>query len=246
MAGRFGAEDGSATTPQLSALSLTFALGCAAFALLNAVPVRVQSQATPIAPVPSFEVAAIRLNRSENGNLSIGFHPGMFTTVGAPAESLIEYAYSLKSDAQLSGAPSWINSDRYDIDAKVDESLTDKLQKLPVQEWAEQVKFMVRSLLADRFKLQVSHATKQLPVTNATPNQEQSQVQSISGAIPAYDIASIKLNRSDNETSMMRTLPDGFSATRATLGMIIQDAYGVEDNQISGSPKWLRSERYDI
>jgi uncharacterized protein (TIGR03435 family) len=57
MAGRFGGEDGSATTPQLSALSLAFALGCAVFALLNAVPVRVQSQPTPTAPGPSLFTA---------------------------------------------------------------------------------------------------------------------------------------------------------------------------------------------
>lgn len=134
------------------------------FGLANAPQLRAQSQETNSASAISFEVASIKLDQSESGHRSISFTPGRFSTLGTSAKFLIEYAYSLESDAQLSGGPSWINSDKYEIEAKVDDTLADKLEKLPIQERRDQVKSMVRSLLADRFELQVSHATKQLPV----------------------------------------------------------------------------------
>jgi uncharacterized protein (TIGR03435 family) len=46
----------------------------------------------------------------------------------------------------------------------MDDLLADKLQKLSLRGRADQVRLMVGSLLADRFKLEVSHATKQLPI----------------------------------------------------------------------------------
>lgn len=117
-----------------------------------------------VVSLPSFEVASIKVDRSEGGHNSIGFRPGRFSTIGASAKSLIEYAYSLASDARLSGGPSWINSEKYVIEAKIDDSLAAKLQKLPPRKRADQVRLMIRSPLADRFKLKVSHVTRQLPI----------------------------------------------------------------------------------
>jgi uncharacterized protein (TIGR03435 family) len=84
---------------------------------------------------------------------------------------LIAFAYngnrsgfSLRDD-QISGGPDWINSEEYDIDAKVDDTLVNsEEQKLPFEQWADQVRLMVRALLADRFKLQLSHTTSDLPM----------------------------------------------------------------------------------
>lgn len=143
---------------------VAFFAASAMLAPVKAPRVRAQSQETSQAALPSFEVASIKLDRTESGHTSIGFRPGRFNTVGTSAKSLIKYAYDLKSDAQLSGRPSWVNSDKYDIEAKIDDALTDKLLKLPVQERADQVRLMLRSLLADRFKLKTSHATKELPI----------------------------------------------------------------------------------
>jgi len=84
--------------------------------------------------------------------------------VGMPLRELIRFAYDLKSDAQLTGEPSWVNSDRFDIEAKDDEAQAQVSSKLPPPEIAKQMRLMVQSLLADRFGLKVSHATKELPV----------------------------------------------------------------------------------
>jgi uncharacterized protein (TIGR03435 family) len=90
--------------------------------------------------------------------------PGKFTARAQTVKEVIRFAYDIKSDNQLSVGPSWIDSEKYDIDAKEEDTVAEKLQKLPFEEQDKQIRLMVRSLLADRFKLKVSHETKDLPV----------------------------------------------------------------------------------
>ncbi len=64
---------------------------------------------------------------------------------------------------------------------------------------------------------------------------------------PAFDVASIKLNKSADPRVMVRPARGGrFTATNIPLQFLITLAYGVKDFQISGAPPWLTSERYDI
>jgi uncharacterized protein (TIGR03435 family) len=65
---------------------------------------------------------------------------------------------------EISGAPDWLNSDRYDIEAKMDSSTADGLRKLNENERRAERQRMLQALLADRFKLTVHRETKELPV----------------------------------------------------------------------------------
>jgi uncharacterized protein (TIGR03435 family) len=116
------------------------------------------------APLPSFEVASIKPHVPDN-------LPGMRVMMGGPdvsrftasnvtAKMLIGTAYGVK-EFQISGGPSWINSDRFDIDAKVEDSLAEQLRKLTRAEQQAQTALMIRSLLLDRFKLQITRSTKE-------------------------------------------------------------------------------------
>jgi bla regulator protein blaR1 len=40
--------------------------------------------------------------------------------------------------------------------------------------------------------------------------------------------------------------PDGFFAANVTMAALIQEAYGVQANQISGGPDWLSTDRFDV
>ena len=81
---------------------------------------------------------------------------------------MIEFAYGhgmSLSHSEVSGGPDWIKSEVYDIEAKVDDSLVQgEWKKLSFEEKFDQVRLMMRSLLADRFKLKVRHETKELQV----------------------------------------------------------------------------------
>ena len=121
-----------------------------------------QSAQPALAPMPSFEVASIKLNRSGDGGMRFQNTPGRFVVNNANVKFLIEFAYNIK-DFQLSGGPSWINTDRYDIDAKMEDSAVEAMEILPPDKRQEQIRLMIQSLLADRFQLRVERGTKELP-----------------------------------------------------------------------------------
>lgn len=112
---------------------------------------------------PVFEVASIKPNRSGSGSHHTDFSHGRLVATNITARSLIRRAYGA-ADYQISGAPDWVDSEAYDIEAKMDDSAAEAWQKLPDEVRAEQFKAMFQSLLADRFNLKVAHETKQLPV----------------------------------------------------------------------------------
>ena len=132
--------------------------------LANAPRIRAQSTPTAAAPPPSFEVASVKADHSGTGMIRFGGPDvSRYTATNVTAQSLIEVAYDMK-DFQVSGGPAWINSDKFDVDAKVEDSMAEQMQKLPVAKRQEQTRLMIQSLLADRFKLSVRKETKELPV----------------------------------------------------------------------------------
>jgi uncharacterized protein (TIGR03435 family) len=147
--------------PTFGTLLLVALLGACGIALA-------QTSAT----LPKFEVASIRPAKPNAHGFSLWTPLGRFTATNVTAKTLIEYAYAYKQPgillrgSQILGGPKWISSDRFDIDAKVEDSLVDQEEekKLPRNEWADQIRLMVRSMLADRFKLKVTQETKELPI----------------------------------------------------------------------------------
>ena len=134
-----------------------------AFGLLNTRHIGAQTPPTVGTPSPSFEVASIKPNRSADLGRRIMFLPGRLNATGITVKFLISMAYGVK-EFQVSGGPGWIDSQRYDIDAKQEDSQTEEENKLPPDQMREHNQLMIQALLADRFKLQVSHTTKELPV----------------------------------------------------------------------------------
>ena len=67
-------------------------------------------------------------------------------------KELIIIAYRIQP-FQIKGGPPWLDSARYDISAKSDN--TPKPAEIPL---------MLQALLADRFQLQIHHDTKELPI----------------------------------------------------------------------------------
>src|SRR5436190_774560 len=63
---------------------------------------------------------------------------------------------------------------------------------------------------------------------------------------PTFEVASIKPNNSGDGRVFSQVQPGRFTATNATLHMLIRQAYHVQDFQISGEPKWATSDHFDI
>ena len=125
-------------------------------------------------PLPSFEVVTIRPNHSGTGNTMIGAAghgaPGdRFIATNIILKALICWAFAGTSvplpSGELSGGPDWINSERYDIEAKLEDSQVAALATLPSDnDRILQVRRTLQSLLAGRFKLVVNDTTVTRPI----------------------------------------------------------------------------------
>lgn len=129
---------------------------------------RAQTASAPDAPPPSFEVVSIKPDRS--GMISTKYSPNRYTVTYKNAKFFIKMAYGSSAsrftfplrDDQVEGGPGWINSKYYDVDAKIEDGMAEQFRQHPEQLWGP-LRLMIRSMLADRFKLQVSHTTRELP-----------------------------------------------------------------------------------
>ena len=164
----------------LTAVGVATLAGALTFGLFNARQVNGQAAPTPAAASPApptgtatstsegapplaFEVASIKVNHAADNRVGIRFAPGRFTATGVPIKMLITFAYNVRP-FQISGGPNWINTEKYDIEAKMPEGLDDQLKNLPDNERREKMGELLRSLLADRFHLKVGHETREGPV----------------------------------------------------------------------------------
>jgi uncharacterized protein (TIGR03435 family) len=107
-------------------------------------------------PQTHFEVAAIRPNPAgpSAGTSFNVFEGGRIKITNEPVKLLIRVAYQLQN-AEIAGGPNWLDTDRYDLEAK-----TGRPEK-PSQ--GDLGPFM-QSLLAERFNLKFHWETRELTV----------------------------------------------------------------------------------
>jgi bla regulator protein blaR1 len=104
-----------------------------------------------------FEVASIKPNKSGSNRVNVTPQPGgRFTAINVSTMDLIAFAYG---DARpfprtnILGVPSWVSVERFDIVAKADGN--------PTQ---EEFSPLLRSLLAERFRMAAHLETRERPV----------------------------------------------------------------------------------
>jgi uncharacterized protein (TIGR03435 family) len=102
---------------------------------------------------PNFEVATIKPNNTNATSMQALIINGRkFLTRASSLGDLISFAYEVQSK-QVVNAPEWLDKDRYDIEA------------VPEQEGApnpQQLRIMIKKLLADRFKLTFHHDQREM------------------------------------------------------------------------------------
>src|SRR5215475_10328300 len=146
------------------ALLLIAALGVAALPL---------SSQTSSGKKPSFEVVSIKPSAPLGpGPIRIGggARGDRYTMSSATLRMLLQQAYSKNSNAgpggqiQLVGGPSWMDSDRYDIQATADCS-GGVLSR-------EQLQLMIQTMLQDRFQMKAHVETRDMPIYNLVIGKE--------------------------------------------------------------------------
>jgi len=124
-----------------------FVVGVLAFAPVSSLAqTRIEFEVASVRPF-SIETAA----GTESVTLGVKVDRAQVRIAGLTMRDLVAMAYRVKL-YQLSG-PEWMETERYDINAKVAEGVS--LEKLPE---------MVQALLEDRFKLRIHKDKKEMPV----------------------------------------------------------------------------------
>jgi uncharacterized protein (TIGR03435 family) len=119
------------------------------------------------AQTPAFEVASVKPSRLVDTSWSLGcgnpvgrggVPPGRCQAANASLLRILALAYNLPTftvetvGQYISGGPSWIRSDRFNIDAKAAEASASE----------SELRFMLQNLLADRFKLKIHEESKEI------------------------------------------------------------------------------------
>jgi uncharacterized protein (TIGR03435 family) len=103
---------------------------------------------------PAFEVASIKRSSPDARGRGVRVQGGSISIMNLPLSDILSFVYDLHAH-QLIGLPAWATSENYDISAKAEG------EGQPTQ---EQLKMMLRKLLAERFQLVVHDEQRELPV----------------------------------------------------------------------------------
>lgn len=136
---------------------LAVALGAMALvpaALLAQLPiVPAPPGAAPVDPNARFEAASVKASDGSDG-MRMMIQPGRFEANGVPLRMILRQALRVQ-DYQMSGAPSWVDSERFSIVAKAPDGAPPTGTMV-----------MLLNLLKDRFNLTTHVEQRELPVFN--------------------------------------------------------------------------------
>jgi uncharacterized protein (TIGR03435 family) len=118
--------------------------------------------AVALASAQQFEVASLKPSLPGAQGGIIRPLPGNQTYIGTnmPLRVYLTVAYTLR-DSQISGGPSWINDDRFDMDAKADHSCT-----------VDELHIMLQNLLLERFHMKVHREKREGPTYSLVIDKE--------------------------------------------------------------------------
>jgi len=114
-------------------------------------------------PAPSFEVATIKPSVPGDMGTTFALAPGRFSANNVTLATLMGFAYHVKDD-QLPKSPSWIHTEKFDVDAKVADADAEAMKKLPSNQKLDEYRLMLRKLLKERFDLILSEQKKEMAV----------------------------------------------------------------------------------
>jgi uncharacterized protein (TIGR03435 family) len=102
----------------------------------------------------SFDVAIVKPAQPGGRGGIIRQMPGnqRYVANNVPLRLIMTVAYSV-TDRQISGGPSWVDTEPFDIDAKAASPHT-----------SDELHVMLQHLIEERFQLRIRHDTKELPV----------------------------------------------------------------------------------
>jgi uncharacterized protein (TIGR03435 family) len=127
-------------------------------------PTLIRAQTPAPERLPSFDVASVKQNTSVNPRTFNALPGGRLVVTNSPLKGLIAAAFGMADiqaliPVRILGGPDWIDSQRYDIDAKARAEFQFAPGGPP-----KDPPLMLRSLLEERFKLVTHRETREMPI----------------------------------------------------------------------------------
>jgi uncharacterized protein (TIGR03435 family) len=140
---------------------------CAFLLFLSSSPARCQS------PAPlSFEAAQVNVNKSGEVRMVVDVQGGgRFVMRNVPMKVMIIFAYQARPDA-VTGGPAWLDSDRFDVVAKAPQTTP-----------PDDLRRMLQTLLAERFKLAIHQEPKIVPAYALVVGKSKPKLQTAESAV---------------------------------------------------------------
>ena len=126
----------------------------------------------------TFEVATIRPSKSGVREARMRFTDDGFIATNMPLQYVLVLAFELKTptlmgrampgarESQIPGSPGWVNSDPYDIQAKVSMEEADQLRRMTDANRLLAERKMLQTLIAQRFEMKFHFERKEVPAYN--------------------------------------------------------------------------------
>ena len=126
--------------------------------------VRIESQAHNTSAIePGYEVVSIKPHKSGDELFKMMFEKDGFSAIMVTLRMLIRTAYGV-DDSRVFGAPNWLDSEKYDVEARIENSVANRLGEMSEDQLNVERRRMLQALLAGRFKLTLHRQTTQLGV----------------------------------------------------------------------------------
>jgi uncharacterized protein (TIGR03435 family) len=121
-------------------------------ALVAQLPIMPGPPGPPVDPAARFEAATVKAVEADNTGMRMMIQPGRFEASGVPLRMLLRQALRVQ-DYQMSGVPSWADSERFAVLAKAPDGAPPNATMV-----------MLLNLLKDRFNLAMHVEQRELPV----------------------------------------------------------------------------------
>jgi bla regulator protein blaR1 len=179
---------------------------------------------------PRFEVASIKPNVSNDGRVSVGASGSRYTATGVSLALLIRNAYRVQ-EFQIIGAPSWAESDRFDIVA----TMPAESNPAPVGPGAlSRQALMMQALLEERFHLVVRKETRDMPVyALVTARADRAFGPSLRRSTDSTNSSTVapgSIRLRGQTMAQFATALSFLTNTGSSLGRLIVDRTGLEGN----------------
>jgi len=189
---------------------------------------------------PAFEVATIKPNDSGATEMrGLVIRGREFRTNASSLQDLIGFAYSVQAKQVIDGPP-WMSSDRYDIEAVPDQ---------PGVPNVEQIRVMMRKMMADRFQLKFHHEQREMSAyvlevskggEKLTPNDSKANLPGLGfGPAPGGITIHVMNARIDDFTGFLQILVldrPVVNRTGLTGKYNFSCAFAPDDSQFNGHP----------